>query len=254
MQSKLITALSAVVLCGVMATANSSKPAEAAIAKPWHWDTTTITYHYDNVDKTTASAINSALYNFNKQNGLQYKYDPNGVVVFKQKPLFTNRVIGESQVWTINNRTQATRSEISISNSPELYREYGNALWSRQYATAMHEIGHTSGLEHNQNSSISVMRQGRPYTVNKLSYDDKIALQNKYGAFTQPVFKKGVVTINYVPGYGVNLYQGACGQFTGRRLKTGTSWKFHDAIMLNNQLWYNLGGNQWVAGVYTTTR
>lgn len=64
---------------------------------------------------------------------------------------------------------------------------------------------------------------------------------------------RAVGQINYVPGYGVNLWYGYgnSAKFTGRRLQHGTSWKIFKRVVLNNgKIWYNLGGNQWIDGNY----
>ncbi len=61
-----------------------------------------------------------------------------------------------------------------------------------------------------------------------------------------------VVTINYVPGYGINVWNQINGYFTGQRLKHGTSWKvIRVAKDSAGNTWYDLGRNQWVMGKYT---
>ena len=62
----------------------------------------------------------------------------------------------------------------------------------------------------------------------------------------------GVGHINYVPGYGINLWigYGSDAQWSGRRLPHGTSWRFYKKVTVNGKTWYNLGGNQWIDGTY----
>ena len=62
----------------------------------------------------------------------------------------------------------------------------------------------------------------------------------------------GVGHINYVPGYGINLWigYGSDAHWSGRRLPHGTSWKFYKKVTVNGKTWYNLGGNQWIDGAY----
>lgn len=64
-----------------------------------------------------------------------------------------------------------------------------------------------------------------------------------------------VVTINYVPGYGIavwNNYQN--GHTTGKYLQHGDSYKtFGTAQDSQGNTWYNVGGNQWIMAKYTTT-
>lgn len=62
-----------------------------------------------------------------------------------------------------------------------------------------------------------------------------------------------VVTIKYVPGYGINVYSAAQnGSYVGKRLQHNTSWKmFREANGNDGYVWYNLGGNQWISSRYT---
>ncbi|WP_245953348.1 SLAP domain-containing protein [Lactobacillus rodentium] len=62
----------------------------------------------------------------------------------------------------------------------------------------------------------------------------------------------GVGHINYVPGYGINLWigYGSDAHWSGRRLPHGTRWKFYKKVTVNGKTWYNLGGNQWIDGAY----
>ncbi len=69
---------------------------------------------------------------------------------------------------------------------------------------------------------------------------------------------QGIVTINYVPGYGIAVYR-----FPGygelvidektmnfKRLQHGTSWKVFKRKTVNGIVYYNLGGEQWIDGRY----
>ena len=62
-----------------------------------------------------------------------------------------------------------------------------------------------------------------------------------------------VVTINYVPGYSIavwNNYQN--GHITGNFLKHGTSYKVFATVNdAQGNTWYNLGGDQWIMAKYT---
>ena len=62
----------------------------------------------------------------------------------------------------------------------------------------------------------------------------------------------GIGRINYVPGYGINLWigYGSNAKWSGRRLPHGTTWKFYNKVTANGKTWYNLGGNQWIDGSY----
>lgn len=66
------------------------------------------------------------------------------------------------------------------------------------------------------------------------------------------VMKKKVVTINYVPGYGISVwtspYSGK--KIPGKILKHGTKWQTYGSVD-KGELWYDLGGNQWIQARYT---
>ncbi|BDR58989.1 hypothetical protein [Xylocopilactobacillus apicola] len=60
----------------------------------------------------------------------------------------------------------------------------------------------------------------------------------------------GVGTINYVPGYGVNLWDSPDQGSSSRKLAHGTTWKYFKIAKKDGKVMYNLGGNQWVDGQY----
>ncbi|KRM72063.1 immunoglobulin-like domain-containing protein [Lacticaseibacillus brantae] len=63
----------------------------------------------------------------------------------------------------------------------------------------------------------------------------------------------GTLYVNYVPGYGIAVWNNytADRKATDKKLAHGTAWKyFATATDENGNLWYNLGGNQWVDGKY----
>ncbi|BDR58988.1 hypothetical protein [Xylocopilactobacillus apicola] len=73
--------------------------------------------------------------------------------------------------------------------------------------------------------------------------------------------ESGVVYINYVPGYGVNLWKnnnttdGAeqLADGTNRKLAHGSAWKYDQvATYADGKTWYRLGTNQWVQGEYAS--
>lgn len=63
------------------------------------------------------------------------------------------------------------------------------------------------------------------------------------------------IKINYVPGYGVNVYDNfEHGHFTGQRVKHGTTWNvLNVATNAKGQTWYEIGPNKWVKGHYTVS-
>lgn len=70
---------------------------------------------------------------------------------------------------------------------------------------------------------------------------------------TPPASMSGIATINYIPNYGIALWNGygANRTYAGRTLLTGTKWKVLAQTYANGEYWYNLGGNQWIEGQYT---
>lgn len=68
---------------------------------------------------------------------------------------------------------------------------------------------------------------------------------------TQGAVKRhGIIRIRYNHG-GVNLWtEPGDHDFTGRRLRNGSRWKYFSTISINGRVYYNLGGNQWVDGKY----
>lgn len=63
----------------------------------------------------------------------------------------------------------------------------------------------------------------------------------------------GIVTINYVKGYGIalwNSYQANRHVIANRYLMTGTQWRYSATATVNGQVWYKLGTNQWIQGQY----
>lgn len=60
---------------------------------------------------------------------------------------------------------------------------------------------------------------------------------------------KTIGYINYVPGYGIAVYDAPNGEFTGQRLSHGSAWKIsHQAVSRNisKEVWYQVGKNQWI--------
>ncbi|KRO00329.1 glycoside hydrolase family 73 protein [Companilactobacillus kimchiensis] len=61
----------------------------------------------------------------------------------------------------------------------------------------------------------------------------------------------GMVKINYIPGYGVNVYNSpaANNKFTGTRLADGTTWRVTSKQIVDGQTWYEVNSG-WVNGTY----
>ena len=61
------------------------------------------------------------------------------------------------------------------------------------------------------------------------------------------------VKINYVPGYGVNIWDNYNhGHFTGQRAPHGTTWNvINQATDKKGRTWYQVGEGQWIMAQYT---
>ncbi|WP_297815884.1 C39 family peptidase [uncultured Lactobacillus sp.] len=60
--------------------------------------------------------------------------------------------------------------------------------------------------------------------------------------------KGSFVVVGYTPHYGIALYneRNNAMRYAGRHLANGTAWSTFGKKTVNNNLYYNLGGNQWV--------
>lgn len=66
---------------------------------------------------------------------------------------------------------------------------------------------------------------------------------------------KTIGYVNYVPGYGIAVYDAPDGQFTSQRLPHGSAWKIsHQAVSRKNSkdVWYQVGKNQWIKADYVS--
>ena len=76
---------------------------------------------------------------------------------------------------------------------------------------------------------------------------------SKTNTSTSVTSSTGTLTINYKPGYGIAVWsQPGKNLIKGKYLKHGTSWKYFATTNVNGHTWYNVGGNQWIDGAYTT--
>lgn len=60
----------------------------------------------------------------------------------------------------------------------------------------------------------------------------------------------GLGTVNYVPGYGINVWTTPDMKTPIKKLPHGTSWKYFKIAKKGGRIMFNLGGNQWVDGNY----
>lgn len=75
-----------------------------------------------------------------------------------------------------------------------------------------------------------------------------------YGApnSTTEITTSKVATINYVPGYSIAVWTSPNNgtRVPGKMLKHGTAWRVVGTLN-NGELWYDLGGHQWIQARYT---
>ncbi|MHA3065347.1 SLAP domain-containing protein [Lacticaseibacillus saniviri] len=97
--------------------------------------------------------------------------------------------------------------------------------------------------------------------VNGVTWYELGANQWAEGRFFKPAthvtnvpvkYTEGILTINYVPGYGVLVRQSPNGKasYPAKHLMHGSSWKYTGTSNVNGQTWYRVGTNQWVQGKY----
>lgn len=66
---------------------------------------------------------------------------------------------------------------------------------------------------------------------------------------------KTVGYVNYVPGYGINVYNAPNGTFTGQRLPHASAWKILNKSVSKSDptdVWYEVGKNQWISAKYVS--
>lgn len=80
-----------------------------------------------------------------------------------------------------------------------------------------------------------------------------MTVNNQASVHTVHAAAPSVVTINYVPGYSINVWNSyQTPHFTGQRLAHGTAWKvIATATDAQGQVWYDLGRDQWIQAKYT---
>ena len=86
------------------------------------------------------------------------------------------------------------------------------------------------------------------------SVDNNVNRSEQVNTFAPAVKQEFTGKINYVPGYGVNLWKlnedKSVSWIAPRRLAAGSTWKVFGYTDINNNRLYNLGGNQWVYSKY----
>lgn len=58
--------------------------------------------------------------------------------------------------------------------------------------------------------------------------------------------------VDYVPGYGINVWDAPNGRATGQKLPDASSWKISHKATINGKVWYQVGKNQWIDSAYVS--
>ncbi len=67
---------------------------------------------------------------------------------------------------------------------------------------------------------------------------------------SKPV-QKNTTTIKYVPGYSIKTWQSPTSKVSGKSLANGATVTVSASEIVNNELWYQVGPNQWINAKYT---
>lgn len=96
------------------------------------------------------------------------------------------------------------------------------------------------------------------YKVGLNRWVDSRYTENAASVVSAPVaatnMQSGIVTVNWRDNEGVTVWNMPGGHATGKYLKNDSSWRFFKSAKFNGEVWYNLGGNQWVPAKYVYVR
>jgi len=164
------------------------------------------------------------------------------------KSPYTDTVTFQSELARLGYNNQVTYSMASWFWAKKLPLNY--PIWVANYGASMPQVDNATAWQYTSNY------EGKSVDM---SYDffgiftQKGTSANSSSPVTQAPTQKAV-TIKYQPGYGIALWidLGTARHASGRTLLTGTSWKTFGEAVINNEYWYNLGGNQWIQAAYTS--
>lgn len=239
---------------------------EASVAlKGGKWASSTITYSINpGTESTIANAWVKAANEINSYQVIKFVKTTNGEVKLGQKNTTDQTELGITSAWLRG--STYSRAEAYLTSSQSLKNREGRNYAQRQYATALHELGHVAGLKHDSCPS-GVMYYASRSNVSTIDKEYLAALVKLYGTSAAKTTgkvtstqapsldkssssQKGVVQVSYKPGYGINLWKSFGTNWTGRRLVHGSKWKYFQVVTVNGKTWYNLGTNQWLYGAY----
>jgi len=158
------------------------------------------------------------------------------------KTPYADTVTFQKQLASWGYHNQVTYSMASWFWANKLPLNY--PIWVANYSANMPQVDNAAAWQYTSNYG------GKSVDM---SYDFTGIFTQKNSSVTQAPTAK-TVTIQYKPNYGIALWQGfGTNKYaTGRYLKTGTSWRVLGEAVVNQQRWYNVGGDQWIQATYTS--
>ncbi|KRM72061.1 SLAP domain-containing protein [Lacticaseibacillus brantae] len=126
---------------------------------------------------------------------------------------------------------------IAVWNSPSASRQLTGKFL--KHGTAVRY----SGTDRNSNNGIEWYQIGANQWIS-----------SRYTAWTSSNVGTQIqsLTVDYVPGYSIAVWNTPLNgrKPLAKKLKNGTTWKTFAAAQVGQDMWYNLGGNQWVSVHY----
>lgn len=232
-------------------TTNTQEVHASIQLKGKKWASPTITYQINpNVEPAVNNAWTKAIREINKYHVVNFVQSNNPQVTLGQRIAQDSHDLGVTQNWFRNSFYSRSASFLSVNS--QIKQRYGSNYAQRQYATAIHELGHVIGLKHDSCKS-GVMYYASRLNTTSIDSEYLNAMRSLYGFSNfsvAPLSKTGTVKVAFVPGYGINVWNGLGNNFSNKKIQHGSTWKYFDVKQINNKTWFNLGGNQWVDGAY----
>ncbi|BDR55456.1 immunoglobulin-like domain-containing protein [Xylocopilactobacillus apis] len=150
------------------------------------------------------------------------------------------------------------------------YKVVGSWAIFNKYGGDYNKISNYEGIAKNSDGTPRVTVKGIVDTLRPGIYQLTYKATSTTGAVTEMVRNitvlpketaadwtitnnKAVGYINYVPGYGIMVYNAPGGTSTGVRLNHGTAWKIgQKAVNAKGEVFYRVGSNQWINGKYVS--
>lgn len=209
-----------------------------------------------NVFENQTAAINPTLSGKNVKWSIMGEIDTNKAGTYELTYIATNTRGAKTElnrIITVENPSNVAKIESFVSVGNVNYVPgYGIRVWGEPNKEGSnYYLPHGSAWKIDQKATF---KDGAVwYRVGKNQW-----VEGKYISFA-PVNSgpyqnvKGMITINYVPGYSVNVYSSpmvSSASWTSKQLKHGTKWEVFMKTTINGTTFYNVGGNQWINAEY----